>query len=178
MPKILVLVVLLLAASGARAVDGVYAEGGFGNFVAIARVGAVWKWDRSWMYNDTWQVTGAWEVAAGMMRGIKSGDPQNQAVGDIGITPVFRIAKKDGAGTRWFYEGGFLGLHLFSRAFVAEGRKFGSAFEFGHFLGVGADYGERHEYSLSYRLHHMSNAGIVMPNQGVTLSELHFAYFF
>ncbi len=171
-------IALFLLCGGARAVDGVYAEGGLGNSVSIVRVGAVWKWDRSWMYNDNWQITGAWEAAAGVMRGIKSGDPHNQVVGDIGITPVFHLAKKDAAGTRWFFEGGFLGLHLLSRAFISEGRKFGSAFEFGHFVGAGADFGAHREYSLSYRFQHMSNADLVLPNQGVNLSELHFAYFF
>ncbi len=178
MKKLLALVALLLAARGAQAVDGVYVEGGIGNSVSIARAGAVWKWDRSWMYNDNWQITGAWEAAAGVMRGIKSGDPHNQVVGDIGITPVFHLAKKDAVGTRLFYEGGFLGLHLLSRAFISEGRKFGSAFEFGHFVGAGADFGAHREYSLSYRFQHMSNAGIVLPNPGVNLSELHFAYFY
>lgn len=74
--------------------------------------------------------------------------------------------------------GGVGGLHLFSKAFIYEGKKFGSAFQFGHFLGVGVDLGDRRQYSLSYRFEHMSNGGIVQPNQGVNLSELHIAYFF
>ncbi len=110
------------------------------------------------------------------MRGDKPGQ-DNQRLADIGITPVFRLARA-GDPDALYFKGGFLGLHLFSKAFMYEGKKFGSAFQFGHFLGVGVDFGDRHQYSMSYRFQHMSNVGIVEPNQGVNLSELHVGYFF
>ncbi|HEY5994731.1 MAG TPA: acyloxyacyl hydrolase [Gallionellaceae bacterium] len=177
MRKLLVLVLFMLAAPCARAVDGVYIEGGEGNNVDMLRIGAFWKWDKTWMYGDNWQITGAWEVAAGGLRGDKPND-NNQDISDIGITPVFHMMRVKGTGITPYVEGGFLGLHLISRAYAYNDRKFGSGFQFGHHLGFGVNFGERREYTLGYRLHHMSNGGIVQPNQGVNLNEIHFAYSF
>ncbi len=174
MRKLLVLVLFMLMAPGARAVDGVFIETGKSNNVVMARVGALWKWNKSWMYGENWQITGAWEAAAGGWRG-ESPAGNNQFIGDIGITPVFHLAPLNAAGARPYFEGGFLGLHLISRAFIYDTRKFGSAFQFGHHLGFGVDFGERHQYMFGFRFQHMSNAGIVQPNQGINFSELHFA---
>ena len=162
---------------GARAVDGVYTEGGHGGYVEMARVGAFWNWDKTWMYGDNWKITGAWEAALGGLRGEKP-DDNNQIIADIGITPVFHMMRTTGEGLTPYLEGGFLGLHLISKAFAFDSRKFGSGFQFGHHVGFGVNFGDRREFMLGYRFHHMSNAGIVEPNQGVNISEIHFAYAF
>jgi Lipid A 3-O-deacylase (PagL) len=102
--------------------------------------------------------------------------PGQSALADVGITPVFRLAR--GYPDAVYFKGGFLGVHLFSNVFMYEGKIFGSTFRFGLFLGGGVDFGDRHQYTRSYRFQHMSNAGMVEPNQGVNLSELHVGYFF
>jgi lipid A 3-O-deacylase len=175
MKKLLVL--FLLMPSFAHAVDGVFVERGKSNNVAMVRFGAVWNWEKSWAYGSDWQVTGAWEATVGGWRGEQPAG-NNQVIGDIGITPVFHVSRRDATGIRPYFEGGFLGLHLISRAFIYDTRKFGSAFQFGHHLGFGADFGERHQYMLGFRFQHLSNAGIVQPNQGINFSLIHFAYSF
>jgi hypothetical protein len=175
MKKVLVLVALMLAAAAAHAMDGVFIERGEGNEVEMARVGVQWKWDRTWPYHDDWLITGAWEVAAGAWRGQDPG-ANNQVIGDVGIQPVFHLAPKFGTGLTPYFEGSVLGMHLISRAFAYDARKFGSAFQFGHFLGLGVNFGEHRDFMLGYRFQHLSNAGIVEPNQGINFSELHFAY--
>ena len=183
MNKVLVLVTALLASGllasgGASAMDGVFVERGEGNEVEMVRVGVLWKWDKTWMYHDDWLITGAWEAGAGAWRGGKVGDNSNQVLGDLGIQPVFHMARKDGTGVTPYFEGSILGLHLISRAYAYDGRKFGSSFQFGHFVGFGVNFGEHHDFMLGYRFQHLSNAGIVEPNQGINFSELHFAYTF
>lgn len=177
MRRLLVLVLFMLAATGARAVDGVYTEAGDGGYIELFRVGAFWNWDKTWMYGDNWQITGAWEAAAGGLRGDKPND-NNQIIADLGITPVFRMMRVKGEGATPYVEVGFFGLHLISKAFAFDGRKFGSGFQFGHHLGFGVNFGDHRQFALGYRYHHMSNAGIVEPNQGVDVSEIHFAYSF
>ncbi len=174
---LLVLILFMLAPACVRAADGVYTEVGEGNNVDVFRVGAFWKWGKTWMYGDNWQITGAWEAAVGGLAGDRPND-NNQIIGDIGLTPVFHMMRVEGTGMTPYVEGGFLGLHLISRAFAYNDRKFGSGFQFGHHLGFGVNFGDRREFSLGYRLHHMSNAGIVQPNQGVNLNEIHLAYAF
>jgi len=48
---------------------------------------------------------------------------------------VFRLARA-GDPDALHFGGGFLGLHLFSKASMREGKKFGSAFRFGRVLGL------------------------------------------
>jgi lipid A 3-O-deacylase len=177
MNKVLVLVVLLLASAGASALDGVFIERGEGNYVDQVRAGMLWKWDRTWPYHGDWLITGAWEAAVGAWRGEKPAD-NNQVIGDIGIQPVFHMAPREGAGMTPYLEGSILGLHLISRAFAYDTRKFGSSFQFGHFLGFGVNFGEKRAFGMGFRFQHLSNAGIVQPNQGVNFKQLHLAYNF
>ena len=88
------------------------------------------------------------------------------------------MAPREGTGMTPYLEGSVLGLHLISRAFAYDSRKFGSAFQFGHFLGFGVNFGERRDFGIGFRFQHLSNAGIVRPNQGVNFKQLHFAYNF
>jgi hypothetical protein len=177
MKRLLALVFFSCMAARALALDGVFIERGEGNYVDQVRAGLLWKWDRTWEYHEKWLITGAWEAAVGAWRGEKPGD-NNQVIGDIGIQPVFHMAPKEGIGVQPYFEGSILGLHLISRAFAYDTRKFGSSFQFGHFLGFGLSFGESREFMLGFRVQHLSNAGIVQPNQGINFKQLHFAYTF
>ena len=177
MKKLLVLVFCSLMTTRACAVDGVSIEYGQANKVEMARVGALWKWDRSWLNDGDWQVTGFWEASLGRWRGYRP-DDNNQTITEIGITPVFRFAPKHASGMAPYLEGGFVGLHLISPAFIYNGRKFGSAFQFGNHVGFGMRFGEQRQFDLGFRFQHLSNGGIKQPNQGINFSQLHFIYHF
>ncbi len=177
MRRLAAFVMFASMAACAGAVDEMYAEFGKGNYVDMWRVGVQWNWDRKWSCGENCLVSGYWEAAGGKFHS-EQPDANNQIVVDIGVTPVFRVARRETAGLTPFLEGGILGLHLISRTYANNNLKFGSSFQFGHFLGFGAEFGARREFALSYRFQHMSNAGIVRPNQGINFSEFHLAYSF
>ena len=175
--KRLLLLLLLSMAAHASAADGIFYENGEGKNVDMWRVGMVWQWDKRWHYGENWQITGSWELAAGMLRGDKPND-NDQIINDVSITPMFRLSHPAGSGLSPYLEGGILGIHLISRAFAYNGRKLGSGFQFGHQIGFGVEFGSRRQYSLGYRAQHMSNGGLVHPNQGLDFNEVHFTYYF
>ncbi len=177
MKKLLVLVFFFLMATRACAVDGVFIEYGQANRVEMARVGALWNWDKSWLNDGDWHVTGFWEASLGRWHGFRPND-NNQTIIELGITPVFRFAAKNASGMAPYLEGGLMGLHLISPTFIYNDRKFGSALQFGHHIGFGVSFGERRQFDLGYRFQHLSNGDIKQPNQGVNFSQLHFIYHF
>ncbi len=170
-------IALFLSAAQAQAVDGVYVEAGAGNSIEVARVGMLWNWNRSWAGEGDWRVTGCWEASLGRWSGQKAGS-DNQTVTEIGVTPVFRLERKEVSGMAPYLEGGFIGLHLISPTFIYTERRFGTAFQFGNHVGIGMHFGGRHQFDLAYRIQHMSNGGIKQPNNGINFSEIHFAYYF
>ena len=174
MLKLYILMLLLMAAP-AFAVDGVSIEYGRGNMVEMSRVGAIWKWDRSFLDDGRYQVTAFWESSLGRWRGYKP-DDNNQTISEISITPVFRLAQKNISGVVPYLEGGFIGLHLISPTFIYTNRKFGSSFQFGNHIGFGVRFGEHRQFDLGYRFQHLSNGDIKKPNQGINFSQAHFVY--
>jgi lipid A 3-O-deacylase len=185
MKKLFMPMVLLLAAARACAVDGVFFEFGRGNASVISapsmvnmyRVGALWKWDNRVLNAGDWEVTGSWEASLGTWRGYKP-DANNQTITDIGITPVLRLAPKDGSGLAPYLEGAFLGLHLISPTYIYSNRRFSTAFQFGDAVGFGLTFGEHRQFDVGYRFQHLSNGDIKKPNDGIDFNQLHLAYRF
>ncbi len=185
MKKLLMLVFFSLMTRQAWAVDGVFIEYGRGNASVISsssvvdmyRVGALWKWKKSWLNDGDWRVTGYWEASLGSWRGFKPG-VNNQTITDIGITPVFRLAQKEGSGMTSYLEAGVLGIHLISPTSIYPGRDFSTALQFGDALGFGLSLGEHRQFDLGYRFQHLSNGNIKKPNNGVDFNQIHFAYRF
>ncbi len=178
MEKLLALVLFFLISVGAHAVDGVSAEYGYGDWASMERLGLIWNWDRTWHDEDDWQVTAFWEAMIGMWQGEKVADPSNQRIAEIGLTPVFRLQQKVASGMAPYLEGGFVGMHLISPAFIYDTRKFGGPFQFGNHLGFGVRLGSRHQVDVGYRFQHMSNADTRQPNNGINVSQLHVIYHF
>lgn len=177
MKRLLMLAGLVLFASRAGAVDGVFVEYGMGNMVEMARTGVSWDWDERWQLGDGWRATGFWEAALGTWKGYKP-ENDNQTITEVGITPVWRLTREGGDGVKPYLEGGFVGMHLISPTFIYTNRKFGSAFEFGNHIGFGVSFGPRREFELGYRFQHISNAGLKQPNQGINFNQLHLIYHF
>ena len=96
-------------------------------------------------------------------------------VWDFSTTPVFRwtFAKPDTP--RLFVEGGF-GFHLLSATRINNDRIFSTAIQFGEMLGVGTSFGRRNEYEVRLYVQHVSNAGIRLPNWGLTYPGITLSY--
>lgn len=158
------------------AVDGVSFVLGNGTHTDIARVGAVWEWEKQWFTDGDWLLTGYWEAAAGALKG-RSAAGNNQTVTDLSVTPVFRLQQKNPSMFAPYLEAA-IGLHLISPTFVSADRQLGSAFQFGDQIGLGVRFGEHQEFDLAYRFQHISNGGIKKPNNGINLNLVHFVYHF
>jgi hypothetical protein len=154
---------LLAFAVPAWGIDGVSAEAGVEGDVTMWRVGAQWNWARRWFTEGTWQLGGYWDLAAGAWHSDQA------TLYDVGITPVFRFARKDGGSP---YVEAAIGFHLISDSHVTEDKVFGSAFQFGDHIGAGVRFGEGNRYDLSLRLQHLSNGGIRKPNPGIDFVQV------
>jgi lipid A 3-O-deacylase len=127
-------------------------------------------WPQKWFTEGDWQLGGYWEADVSYWRG--SGEGASNIYG-IGLTPVFRLEQKRHEGISYFIEGA-IGAHLFSTVKLYQGRKMGTAFEFGDHVGVGVRFGERGEHDVSFRYQHYSNGGISKNNQGVNFQQIRF----
>jgi len=64
-----------------------------------------------------------------------------------------------------------LGIHLISEQSIGADREFGSAFQFGEFLGAGIRFGSTDRYSVALRVQHVSNGRTSEPNDGITFVQ-------
>jgi len=64
-----------------------------------------------------------------------------------------------------------LGIHLISEQSIGTDREFGSAFQFGEFIGGGLRFGSSNRYTLGLRVQHVSNGRTSQPNDGITFVE-------
>ena len=176
MKQIGLLAIVLFLSSNALAVDGASVEYGNGDAADMARVGMSWNWDKQWFTGGDWLVTGYWEASLGSWRG-RSAAGNNQTITDASITPVFRLQQKN-PGEFAPYAEAAIGFHLITPTFIYANRNFGSAFQFGDHIGVGARFGDRRQFDLGYRFQHLSNGGTKKPNQGINFNQIRFAYHF
>ena len=125
-------------------------------------------WPQKWFTDGDWQVGGYWEADISYWR--SEGDGASNIYG-IGLTPVFRLEQKRHEGISYFIEGA-IGAHLFSTVKLYQGKKMGTAFEFGDHIGVGIRFGDRGEHDVTYRFQHYSNGGISKNNEGVNFQQV------
>lgn len=86
---------------------------------------------------------------------------------DASLIPMLRWIGPQLGAVRPFAELG-VGAHLLSATRINTERTFSSAFQFGDVAAIGVAFGERQRYELSAYVHHVSNAGIKEPNNGIT----------
>ena len=165
-------VALLFATAPASAADGYTIEWGHGDdSTELVRLHAKWNWGKKWFEAGNWHLGGYWEASLGHWSGDGAGAKD---LWDIGLTPVFRL-QPNGSKTGMYLEGG-IGAHLLSATRINNRRVFGSSFNFGDHIGVGATFGDRGQYDLGYRLQHLSNGGIKDPNDGINFHQVRFTY--
>jgi len=163
---------LAFACTSAQAVDGVSVEVGYDGG-DMARVGMQWDWNRQWFQGAAWHVGAYWDLTIGRWRrnwppGFKDG------IGEIGLTPVFRLQPNELKGP--YLEGG-IGMHLLSQSMLAD-KRFGTRFQFGEHVGVGFRFGATSAFDLGYRFQHLSNADIKRPNNGINFHQVRLQYHF
>ena len=94
----------------------------------------------------------------------------------VGVTPMLRV---EWQAREWapFIDAG-VGVHLLSRTQLQGGPRFGTAFQFGEWIGAGLRFGADGAWEIGLRLAHMSNADIKRPNDGITFASLRAARHF
>jgi lipid A 3-O-deacylase len=166
--------VTLLALPAARAAD-LLLIGGQGNDVSVAAAAVRMQNWKSWEAGHfAYALAGEWQV--GVWDALSSATPDQQ-VFDGSFTSVLSLRPNSGRLTSTYLEFGF-GLHLLSTTKIDTDRHFGCAFQFGEFLGVGADLGSEKRYSFGVRVQHVSNGGICSDNDGITFAQALLQYRF
>jgi hypothetical protein len=159
----------LLPAPPARALDGAALELGSGDESShLVRGSLQWKWQRRWFADTGWELSGYWEASAGAW-------DTDKTLYDFGLTPVFRLQRRDWSGP---YVEAAIGFHLLSDLSISSTRLFGSRFQFGDHLAAGWRFGPRGRYDIGLRAQHLSNGGLKQPNPGINFAIVRFAYFF
>jgi hypothetical protein len=140
----------------------------------IYRYGIGMKWKEETIGKSSWCMHVSMEAAIGQWNTYTAGN-ENFKLMEYMFTPVIRVQERFPSSISFFVEAA-VGLHLLSNAFLRGPRKFGSAFQFGDHAGIGIRFGKDQRYELSYRIQHLSNAGITKPNEGMNFSEIYFGY--
>lgn len=157
--------------------DSVSLEGGVSDSsptIGMWRVGAQWEVFK-WFEGSPWLLTNYVELSAGSWHATDV-DGQHD-IGDIGLTPVFRLQKANLGNFIPYAEIG-VGFHGLSSTNITKLRQFSTNFQFGDHVGVGLRFGEGSKYDLGYRYQHLSNAGIDTPNPGINFHQLRLQYHF
>ncbi|GAB1232159.1 acyloxyacyl hydrolase [Ferrigenium sp. UT4] len=177
MSRFFLLVFASMLAVPAAAVDGVLVQLGHGdNGTDLVRGGAIWQWNRQWLDEGRWRLTGYWEAAAGQWRSANAAG-KNKRFTDVGFTPVFRFEQQSLSAFAPYFEGG-IGAHLISPKFSNADRRFSTVFQFGDHIGVGARFGDHHQFDFGYRFQHLSNGSIKQPNPGINFNQINLIYRF
>lgn len=158
------------AAEGLRPA-GYFVQGGVADYrVWNASAGVVWPW--------AWKAPLLGTEVGGLTEGYiarwssRTHDGRHGFI-QLGLVPVFRFGFDKGR-SPWFAEAG-VGISTMNRRFETTGKQFTTSFNFVDVAGLGRSFGTGGERELSVRLHHVSNAGIRVPNPGQNFLQLRYA---
>jgi len=162
-----------LARAGPRALLDL--EAGTGNHVDVIALGVG---SREWFtraLGEHW-VLSSYVLGRVAYWGSLDDHPRVAAVYDFSVTPVLRL-QSAGRNIAFFVDLG-VGVHALTHTHINAGRTFGSAFQFGEFLGPGVRFGPDRRYEVSVRVQHVSNGGFRNPNDGLTYGSVVVRYNF
>jgi len=178
--RVLATAVIALMMKSASAIDGMSVAGGpdasSNASVDLVRVGAQWKWKKRWFQTESWHLGGYWDLQVGYWDN-SSTNATNSGLGEVAITPVFRVQQNTLSAFAPYAEIG-VGAHLLSETSVNTERRFGTAFQFGSHGGIGARFGPKNAFDLGYRYQHLSNADIKHLNNGINFHIVRLGYWF
>lgn len=92
----------------------------------------------------------------------------------FGIAPVLRIQYP--ALVPGFFVDLGVGAYLITPLYEHNGKRFGSAYNFGDQIGFGIQVGRNGRQEISLRLQHFSNGGIKQPNPGENFLQARFLF--
>lgn len=143
--------------------------------VQAYRLVADWDLQKHWFPRGNWYLNAYLEADVSFWNG-KSGDQDNDSLGEVGFTPILLRWQKDpkAGGFAPFIEWGE-GVHVLSDPGIAD-QDLGVLLQFGSHAGLGARFGQDGRYELAYRFQHLSNAGIGDDNDGINFHFLRFVY--
>jgi len=150
-------------------------EAGTGNHVDIIALGVgTHEWFTQALGED-W-VLSSYVLGRAGYWGSLDDHPRAGAVYDFSVTPVLRL-QYAGRSMSFFLDLG-VGLHALTHTHINQDRTFGTAFQFGEFLGPGVRFGPDGRYEVAVRVQHVSNGGIRNPNDGLTFGTVVLRYNF
>jgi lipid A 3-O-deacylase len=158
--------------SATRAAD-LFLVRGFEDEVDVTALGLRLNSFRTWTFGREWEYALSGEVQIGSWRG-RDSQAGNRHIADTSFTPMLKLHSTSGKCQPYVELG--IGAHLLSHTATNGNRHFGTAFQFGEFLGAGLDFGSRTQWGLGVRIQHVSNGGIKEPNDGITFGEMLIRY--
>jgi lipid A 3-O-deacylase len=156
--------------------ENIALSAGYAEQTNIFGIAAVWDSLSPLIERNTWRITGHIELDVMDLQGRSSNTGGYQSLGAIGVTPTAHFEwPKEGYAP--FIDVG-VGINFLSHTKLQEEQQFGIAFQFGEFLGAGFHFGQSSAYEIGVRLQHMSNANIMLPNDGITFGVVRVACHF
>jgi hypothetical protein len=126
----------------------------------LYRVGVMRDFGQTELGAGAWQLGGYWLAEVGHWDSDRH-HARNDALWELALTPVLRVAPRTGALHPYLETG--IGGHLLSDTRIGR-RSLSTAWQFGSHVGVGFDCGR---LAIGYRFQHLSNADIKKPNDGI-----------
>jgi lipid A 3-O-deacylase len=142
------------------------------------RVAGRWDWDVVWLKGFPTELTGYWEGGFGYWRANTRTDDENNHLFITSGSPILQIwvGPVDLKKNAIFFELG-IGPAYFSADSL--GRKdFGSQWHFEDKFGAGINIATENPLQMIFRYYHYSNAGIILPNEGLDLYTIGVVWFF
>ena len=158
---------------GALRASTLFIQAGVGDQSTRAYVaGATWDWSWRRQYSAV-TASGYLEADIGRWTTDDRGVSSSAWATQIGLTPVIRLQSL-GIHSPWFAEIG-IGANYIVPLYQTGHKQFSTKFNFGDHIGVGRQFGERHQHELMVRMQHFSNAGIDHPNPGENFVQLRYS---
>ncbi|MGE5668434.1 MAG: acyloxyacyl hydrolase [Betaproteobacteria bacterium] len=167
--------VAAFAGSPAHAAD-IAVSGGLTPEVAVVGIAGQWVAPRPFREAEGWALRYGVEFDVLNMHARQARKYGASNIAAIGVTPMLR-AEWPRSDHATFVDAG-IGGHLLSHTSLQGGPNFGTAFQFGEWIGTGLRFGAGMAWEVGLRLEHLSNADIKLPNDGITFVSLRAAWHF
>lgn len=164
--------IILFYATNIMGADRMTLELGHGENVNVERIGAQWDWKNNLLNVLGFNLETYWQLDYSIWQSTL-GSSQYDANNTLGLTPVFRFTRK--LEKVKIYLDTSIGIYLYSSTQINDSN-FGVNFQFSDALALGIFLGEQDQWSVAYKIQHLSNNEIQQPNNGINFNFLVIAY--
>jgi lipid A 3-O-deacylase len=187
LPRYLAVLTVLTFSSSARSLaaqsfvddlipSSIFVQAGIGDQSTRAYIGGL-TWDWNWRQHYGFgTLSGYFDADFGRWTTDRNGFEGYAWMTQVGLTPVLRL-RPAGPAADWFAEIG-VGVNYILPLYRSGSKRFSTEFNFGDHVGIGRDFGQRHQHEVALRAEHFSNAGIAHPNPGENFAQLRYSYRF